>query len=227
MRQFVAIFMLCLSLVQSSVTGIVAQTNLGGNLYLVNRTYRLTEHYVPKDLVKPQVKTISGETLMRQEAASALELLFQSAREQGYTLVAVSGFRSYATQRIIYNRKITNSGKRMAELYVAPAGASEHQLGLAMDIGRRSGSGLNGSFGKTKEGQWVAENAHRFGFIIRYKEDWTQITGYAYEPWHIRYVGVEHATAIYQLDIPLETYIEELSKTTYGGLLSHASQPQD
>lgn len=227
MRQVIALLMLCLSLGQSGITGVVEQTSLGGNLYLVNKTYRLTEHYVPPDLVKPQVKMTTGGIRMRKEAAEALEQLFQQAGEQGHALVAVSGFRSYETQRIIYQRKINNSGKRAAELYVAPAGASEHQLGLAMDIGRRGNNGLNGSFGKSKEGQWVAQNAHRFGFIIRYEAEFTEITGYAYEPWHIRYVGIAHATEIFKRGIPLETYVEELSQSTFGGLLHHASHPAD
>lgn len=133
------------------------------------------------------------------------------------TLVAVSGYRSYEQQKAIFARKQNTSGStEKAMLLVAPAGASEHQLGLAMDIGRRSSSNLNGAFGKSKEGQWVRENAHLFGFIIRYKAEWTGITGYADEPWHIRYVGEEHAQAINALNVPLETYIESLALQSFG-----------
>ena len=222
MKQIFALLMICLSLGQHSLTGLVDQTNLGGNLYLVNRTYRLTEHYVPPDLVRPNVKGTNGEILMRQEAARALEALFAGASQEGHVLVAVSGYRSFGTQRAIYQRKINNSGKKAAQLLVAPPGASEHQLGLAMDIGRRSSAGLNASFGKSKEGQWVAEHAHRFGFIIRYKAEWTDTTGYAYEPWHLRYVGVDHATEIDRRNLPFETYIEELTNINHGGLYQHA-----
>lgn len=220
MKQILSLLILCLSLGQHGVTGLVEQTSLGGNLYLVNRTYLLTEHYVPPDLVRPNVKASSSEVLMRREAAFALEQLFQSAASEGHLLVAVSGFRSYGTQRAIYQRKISNSGLKTAKLLVAPPGASEHQLGLAMDVGRRSNAGLNASFGKSREGQWVAENAHKFGFIVRYQAEWTDITGYAYEPWHIRYVGVEHATEILRRNLPLETYIQELAIRHYGGLLT-------
>ena len=224
MKQVLSLLLVCLSLGQHGLTGLVDQTSLGGNLYLVNRTFRLTEHYVPADLEKPNVKATNGEILMRREAARALEALFMSASKDGHTLVAVSGFRSYGTQRAIYQRKITNSGKRMAALLVAPAGASEHQLGLAMDVGRHSSAGLNASFGKSREGQWVAEHAHRFGFIIRYKAEWTEITGYADEPWHLRYVGVDHATEIVRRNIPLERYIEELATRNHGGLLTNVPE---
>ena len=145
-------------------------------------------------------------------AAAALEELFAAAKEeQGYTLYAHSGYRSYATQNLIYQRKIKNS-KNLAEarLLVADPGASEHQLGLAMDVKNSKNGSLSASFGSTKEGIWLSENAYRFGFIIRYKEEWTDITGYAYEPWHIRYVGKEHAKVIYDMNIPLEEYIGTL-----------------
>ena len=96
---------------------------------------------------------------------------------------------------------------------MADPGASEHQLGLAMDVKNRPDMSLNAAFGKTKEGLWLAENAWRFGFIIRYKAEWTDVTTYAYEPWHIRYVGKEHAAILQELDIPLEYYVEMLRDT--------------
>ena len=106
-------------------------------------------------------------------------------------------------------------GKTKALLLVAPPGASEHQLGLAMDLGSKKNTSLTESFFDTAEGKWVAENCHRFGFIIRYKEEWTDITGYAYEPWHVRYVGPEHAARIHELDIPFETYVAQLRQARY------------
>ncbi len=214
LNRIVAITAVLLSLGSLGINNIADRTSLGASLYLVNRDYALTQSYVPDDLVKPKVRTQYGNITMRKEAAEALEALFAAAKEeQGFTLEAVSGYRSYARQKAIYARKVQNTGSvAKAQLLVAPPGTSEHQLGLAMDIGRRAGSGLNASFGKTKEGQWVAENAHRFGFIIRYKEEWTGITGYAYEPWHLRYVGKEHAAELYRLNVPLEIYVEALSQ---------------
>lgn len=184
---------------------------LGEYLVLVNRDYVLSNTYEPDDLIRPDVRHDSSSILMREEAAHALEELFAAAQADGMHLIAASGYRSYRTQELIYQRKIKNTGSvEKANLLVAPPGASEHQLGLAMDLKCKTVQNLNASFAKTKEGQWILENAHQFGFIIRYKEEWTDITGYAYEPWHIRYVGKTHAQIIHDLDIPLEEYIAAL-----------------
>lgn len=222
-RQLLAILMLVLSVGQGGIDYYADQTNLGGNLYLVNRTFRLTEEYQPPDLVTPSVRKAGSGIRMRSEAAGMLEAMFASASQEGFRLVAISGYRSYQTQKTIYQRKIKTSGsEQKAQLLVAPAGSSEHQLGLAIDIGRQASSKLNASFGKSPEGRWVGENAHRFGFILRYKAEWTPITGYADEPWHLRYVGVEHAGEIVRQNIPLETYIANLSISTFGEMLADA-----
>jgi zinc D-Ala-D-Ala carboxypeptidase len=212
LSQLLALLMSLMNLTQVTLAACISQTNLGGNLYLVNRTYTIDRHYEPADLVHPNVKCSSGNVRMRREAAEALEQLFQAAKdEQGYVLVASSGYRSWGQQQAIYRRKIANMGSvSKAGLLVAPPGASEHQLGLAMDISRKSNQSLAQGFGATAEGKWVAANAHRFGFIIRYGAESTDITGYAYEPWHIRYVGVEHAQRIWEYNIPLDTYVEQL-----------------
>ena len=152
---------------------------------------------------------------MRRDAALALEEMFEAAKEDGMQLAAVSGFRSYGQQAAIHERKIQLKGKKEALRVSAPPGCSEHQLGLAVDIGRKKAPGLNESFGSSPEGKWVAENCHRFGFIIRYKAEWEEITGYAYEPWHIRYVGIDHAKRIYEMDIPFEYYIQTLRKAQF------------
>ncbi len=212
LKKIFVLLSLFLTLSQSALNTYSDQTALGGNLFLVNRTYRISPDYIPNDLVMPNVSRATSSVLMRKEAAEHLELLFQAAKEERLYLTCISGYRSYQTQNIIYNRKLKKVGKERANLYVALPGASEHQLGLAMDIDKKGGSGLNGSFGKTKEGAWIRENCHKFGFILRYKEEWTDITGYAYEPWHIRYVGEEHAKTIYEMDMPFETYIQTLSQ---------------
>ena len=200
--------MVLLSVGQGAVTDYENQMSLGGNLFLVNRQYMITADYVPEDLVMPNVKRTSSSVMMRKEAAEALEELFSAAKaEHNYTLVAVSGYRSYQTQQSIYKRRVKNAGQKKADLFVARPGASEHQLGLAMDVGRRTNTKLKASFGNSPEGKWLAENCYRFGFILRYKEEWTETTGYGYEPWHIRYVGIEHALNIQKLDIPFEDYI--------------------
>lgn len=215
LQRLLSLFLLLLSLGESTLGGYVEEMNLGGYLFLVNRDFAISADYVPQDLVMPDVKRTGNTVMMRSKAAQALESLFAAAKEEGHTLVAVSGYRSYRTQSNIFARKVNNVGRRAAMLLVAPPGTSEHQLGLAMDIGCQGEMGLESSFGRTEEGKWVAENCHRFGFIIRYKEEWTDITGYAYEPWHLRYVGVEHASRIHELDIPLEYYIEELRNAQF------------
>lgn len=191
--------------------------SLGGDLFLINRDHRISKSYEPEDLVKPDVQTrkdsLQENILMRGTAARALEKMFGAALfEKGYALYATSGYRSYGIQQILFNSKAEEVGSReKAQRRVAPAGASEHQLGLAMDVQAPSQLNLNTAFGSTTEGKWVLENAHRFGFILRYKEEWRDVTGYSEEPWHIRYVGIAHASAIYELDIPLETYVEMAS----------------
>lgn len=186
---------------------------LGGDLFLINRAHRISKTYEPDDLVTPEVGTrkasLKDRILMRKAAATALEDMFRAAfQEAGHTLYAASGYRSFGIQQILYNSKVQEVGSReKAERRVAPPGSSEHQLGLAMDVQAPSELNLNANFGSTEEGKWVAQNAHRFGFILRYKEGWREVTGYSAEPWHIRYVGIAHATAIFQLDIPMETYV--------------------
>ena len=209
--------MVVLSLGQGAVSDYEDQMSLGGTLFLINREYMITADYIPDDLGMPDVRRNSSSVMMRREAAEALEALFNAAKEeQGYTLTAVSGYRSYQTQQNIYNRRVKNAGKAKADQFVALPGSSEHQLGLAMDVGRRTNTKLKASFGNSPEGKWLAENCYRFGFILRYKQEWVETTGYAYEPWHIRYVGREHALRIQELDIPFEEYIALLRSAMAG-----------
>ena len=211
LAKLLSLLLTLLSLGQTAVEAYVNEASLGGNLFLVNRDYAISADYVPGDLVMPKVLGGNDTTMMRAEAAQALEELFTAAKEEeGYLLVAVSGYRSYGKQASIHQRKVQTVGKKEALRVSAPAGCSEHQLGLAMDVGRKSNTNLSKSFGDSPEGQWVAENAHRFGFIIRYKAEWEDVTGYMYEPWHIRYVGKDHAARIYELDIPFEYYVAQL-----------------
>ena len=180
-------------------------------LILVNKQNKAPT--VPVTLVKPDVTptkpSVAENIYMRPEAASALEALFEGAAEAGLTLYATSGYRSYSTQKAIFDRKAAERGEQAANRSVAKPGYSEHQTGLAMDIEGETtlGTGLTEAFGESPEGIWVAEHCHEYGFIIRYPKDKTNITGYIYEPWHIRYVGVEAATEITELGVTFEEYI--------------------
>ena len=180
-------------------------------LILVNKYNRAPA--VPITLVKPDVpptrEALSENIYMQPVAAKALEELFAGAKEDGLTLLATSGFRSYSTQKAIFERKLEKMSERAANASVAKPGYSEHQTGLAMDVEGESalGMGLVEDFAKTPEGKWLAEHCHEYGFIIRYPEGKTDITGYIYEPWHIRYVGKEAAAEIAALDVTFEEYI--------------------
>lgn len=143
--------------------------------------------YAPSDLV-----AVGGGQRLRSEAAAALKQLIAGAAAAGYTINPLSGYRSYATQVSVYNREVRVYGQAVADTQSARPGTSEHQTGLAIDVGG-GGCGIEDCFGKTAEGRWIAANAHMYGFIIRYPEGKMAITGYRYEPWHIRYVGVNTA----------------------------------
>jgi len=144
---------------------------------------------------------------MRADAAKALEELFAAAREAGYELSGVSGYRSYSRQRQIFINNILTKGKEHTLKYSAVPGASEHQTGLAMDVSCKSlGYDLDTGFSETPEGKWLAQNAHLYGYIIRYPKGKAHITGYAYEPWHVRYVGKGLAKYLYENDLTLEEY---------------------
>lgn len=181
------------------------------HIILVNREHRLPHDHVPEGLVLPEVLAAprKEEAIYLLEApARALERLFAAAGDAGHTLYAVSGYRSYSLQKSIFTRKVEAVGERTAMLTVAPPGASEHQLGLAMDINGESTlkRGLTEAFGESPEGLWVKENAHLYGFIIRYPQGMTHITGYAWEPWHLRYVGEAIAAEVHRMGVTFEEY---------------------
>lgn len=183
-----------------------------GILRVVNRESKITKKYVPEGMVLPDVETNKKsqktKIQMTPEAAAALEDMFVAAKEEkGYHLLAVSGYRSYGEQQLLFKNKVDAVGSQEAAWRkVAPAGASEHQLGLAMDVVCDTFRNLNSGFANTDEGKWLYANCHRFGFIVRYLKEWESVTGYAAEPWHFRYIGVSHACAVQWLNIPYETY---------------------
>lgn len=177
----------------------------------VNKEYALPADYIPNDLVVPDIlfniNRYDEKKLLRQEAATAIEQLFESAEAEGLALYGISGYRSYKRQEEIYNTNIRTKGEEYTNRYSARPGHSEHQTGLVMDVSTASiGNRLEPVFAGTPEGIWLAENAHKFGFIIRYPKDKESITGYSYEPWHIRYVGTDLAQKIYDQNITLEDY---------------------
>ena len=179
-----------------------------GLLFLVNRQYMVSDAFMPSDLREAQVPGQVRQ--MRDEAAAALEEMYAACKEEtGKQLTSVSGFRPYDKQDRLYKAKLrqVHNKVELAQEYVAPPGTSEHQLGLAMDIGQQSKPSLTEKFAETEGGIWVKENCWRFGFILRYGEEWEDVTGYKYEPWHFRYVGKELAKEIHEANVPFETWL--------------------
>ncbi len=179
---------------------------------LVNRENLLDETFEPQDLVKMSVKrATSAQVFMREIAATALEGMFDAAKEAGYTLFLKSGYRSYGTQKTTYSNRLESNGGK-DDGVVAYPGASEHQTGLACDI-------LNGDYAKrprmttdfseTAEAQWMKENCTKFGFILRYPDGAMDITGIIFEPWHFRYVGKEVAGYLTRNEMTLEEFTDE------------------
>ncbi|WP_235961078.1 M15 family metallopeptidase [Savagea serpentis] len=157
--------------------------------------------------VFPLPKTYNpGES---KEARAAFEQMATDAKKEGISLHAFSTFRSYDYQVDLYDRYVKRDGQEAADTYSARPGYSEHQTGLAFDIGAvgEEGHYARNSFATTKAGVWVRDNAHHYGFIMRYPEGKEHITGYMYESWHFRYVGEGIATEIYKRGITLEQYL--------------------
>lgn len=154
----------------------------------------------PKDYAPGDLVAVGGGQQLRKEAADAFTQLLSGARAAGYTIKPLSGYRSYTTQVSVYGNEVRTYGQAVADTQSARPGTSEHQTGLGIDVGG-GGCGIEDCFGNTPEGKWLAANAYQYGFIIRYPEGKMDITGYRYEPWHIRYVGIPLATEMKQQGI--------------------------
>ncbi len=178
---------------------------------LVNKESLLPSDYVPEDLVKIKVKKTSSTAIqMCQFVSDALDQMFAAALEDGITLYAHSGYRSYRTQNTMYkNRLEQNNGKD--DGVVAYPGASDHQTGLGIDVISKAwiGKKFNAEFAKTAEAKWMAENCPDYGFVIRYPQGKEDITNIIYEPWHLRYVGVEAAKYMTANGLTLEEFTLE------------------
>ena len=189
-----------------------ASTVYESSMILVNKEYGLPQDYVPSDLTPVNITFAQGvvesKKQMRAEAAAALEKMFAAAMEVGIELVGIYGYRSYYTQKKIYEKRLEEVGEKHVSRYNAEPGHSEHQTGLAMDIGCEGYLDLTERFAGTPAYRWIQKNAHLYGFIIRYTEYGEEETGYAFEPWHVRYVGDE-AAAIRESGMTLEKYVEK------------------
>ncbi|MFB6804136.1 D-alanyl-D-alanine carboxypeptidase family protein [Peribacillus butanolivorans] len=178
---------------------------------LVNKKNKLPENYVPKDLVYTSIpftfKEKTEKRKMRSEAAVAISKLFTESKKQGVSLLGVSGYRSHATQVALFDSYVKRDGYAKAITYSALPGTSEHETGLAIDVTGGNGKcAAQDCFGGTKEAKWLQAHADDYGFIIRYPKGKESVTGYKYEPWHLRYVGKSIAQTIMSQGITLEEY---------------------
>lgn len=171
------------------------------SLILVNKYYALSEDFIPNELV-----SISpyGQVKLENDAAEAFKQLASDAKKDGYTIVGISGYRSFQTQANLYQRYVNQDGKQVADTYSARAGHSEHQTGLAIDVASKDPNIL--TFEQSSSFNWMIEHAHEYGFILRYPKGKEQITGYKYEPWHYRYVGIDVANELIKSGMTFDEY---------------------
>jgi LAS superfamily LD-carboxypeptidase LdcB len=182
-------------------------------LVLANKTHNLPAGFKPNNLTAPKVSSVNkSKTMMIPEAAKALESLFGKAKQDNIKLIAISGYRSYERQSAIFASNTNKYGSAAAaNQFSARPGQSEHQTGLAMDVSSPSVNfTLTQSYAQTREGKWLKENAPQFGFIVRYPKGKEDITGYQFEPWHIRYVGKSASLEIANRNITLEEFLGQI-----------------
>ena len=171
---------------------------------IVNKYYKLDKDYEPEDLTVINSKFASGTQKLRKEAADKFEEMASDMLKENLKIYAGSTYRSYSYQEGLYNRYVKKDGFKEAETYSARAGYSEHQLGLAVDI-------VNGKWNYLSEGDkeytWLVNNSYKYGFILRYPHESEYITGYVFEDWHFRYLGIDLATKVHESKLTYDEYI--------------------
>lgn len=171
---------------------------------IVNKTFNVDKSYVPVNPYNGEVTGDKCNNCINKDVMEAFNLMAADAKAIGLNIYIASGYRSYAYQEKLYNNYVSISGTIGADTYSARAGYSEHQTGTCFDL-----NSVDDSFASTSEGKWIGENASLYGFIIRYPKNGEDKTGYKYESWHLRYVGMELASKLYKGNgewITLEEY---------------------
>lgn len=179
-----------------------------GMLMNVNKFYTLSETYVPENLRNIELSYAygeEGENKLIDYAYDKFLELWQAANEQGFYLMVTSSYRDYKSQKEIYDYRVSTQGERKADETAARPGHSEHQTGLVIDMTSKT-EPLADSFSNSEAYKWLKENAYKYGFIERYPEGKTYLTGYNPESWHWRYVGEEAAKLIHDEDITFDEY---------------------
>lgn len=177
-----------------------------GTAMLVNKYHALTKDYQASDIVKTSATYSYANNELNSEAYEAYKNLAEAAKADGYTILILSSYRDYEYQNKLWNQRKQAYGTRKADDYAARAGSSEHETGYAIDVADFYDK--NDSFKDTESYQWMLNNAHKYGFILRYPEDKEEITGYKFESWHYRYLGVDLATKVYNEGITFDEYYE-------------------
>ena len=181
------------------------------NGYLPNQTLPTEPTYIKGILLANKIYPLPSTFAPEEnpEARQALNQMLAAAKQQGFDLVAFSGYRSFEYQTTLYNNYVKRDGQAAADRYSARPGYSEHQTGLAFDIGERGKEDvwLTEEFGETPAGQWLFAHAQEYGFILRFPQNKEAITGYMYESWHYRYVGNDIANEIAKQSMTLEEYL--------------------
>ena len=172
---------------------------------LVNKYYYLDENYIPNDLEELNLEYSREGMKLVNIAKKAFEKLHKEAKKDNMNIIVMSSYRSYEYQETLYNNYVKKDGKENADTYSARPGFSEHQTGLAVDVYNQKTSYTE--FENTKEFTWMQNNAYKYGFILRFPKDKENETGYQYESWHYRYVGLDIAKYIHDKNITLEEYI--------------------
>ena len=179
-------------------------TNLNTNYLLVNKFNYLDNNYIPENLELLDNSYAKSGIYLVKEAKDNIERLIDKAKNDGMNIRVISAYRSYSYQENLYNNYVKNDGVENADTYSARPGYSEHQTGLVVDVTRAFDDFNN--FENTNEYNWMLENAHNYGFILRYPKDKEDITTYSFEAWHYRYVGVELAQKIKASNLTFDEY---------------------
>ena len=182
-----------------------------GDLFvLVNKLHAVSKNYKPTDMVAIKGSYTTNQGLeMKADAYKAFKKMRKAAKADGIRFKICSAYRTYSTQKWLYNNYLNTMGKKLRDIRSAYPGRSEHHTGYAIDLVTKStGWTLTQDFAKTSEGKWINKHCAEYGFIIRYPKGKTDITGYDYEPWHLRYVGVDAAEEITEQGITLEEYLK-------------------
>lgn len=181
----------------------------GNRMVLVNKQYAVSQDYCPTDMVDIDGSLSTNQNLkVKREAYDAYLKMLENANAEGLNFAICSAYRSYELQESLYNQSLQSNGETYTEKMYAHPGQSEHHTGYAIDVTSASMNwGLSQDFADYPDGAWITAHCSEYGFIIRYPRGKEDITGYMYEPWHIRYVGVDAAKEITEKGITLEEYL--------------------